>query len=186
MQPAGNSSAHALALRLLAVGVLLAAYPTWADITGRVVAVTDGDTIRVLDASNTEHRIRLSGIDAPARGQPFGTKSREHLADWVAGRQVVVESDKTDRYGRLIGKVLVDETDVNLEQVKAGLAWWYRYYAKEQPRADRRRYEAAEDAAKAAGLGLWVDPDPIEPYAWRKARRAQRFATAWRTTDGAI
>ena len=61
--------------------------------------------------------------------------------------------------------------DANLAQVTAGMAWWYRYYAKEQPVQDRGRYESAEDEAKARGLGLWADPNPINPYEWREANR---------------
>jgi endonuclease YncB( thermonuclease family) len=80
---------------------------TRADITGRVVAVTDGDTIKVLGASNTMHKVRLTGIDAPERGQPYGTASRDHLVSMVAGKEVKVESSKKDRYGRALGKVWV-------------------------------------------------------------------------------
>jgi len=82
-----------------------------ADITGRVVAVTDGDTIKVLDADNTQHKIRLTGIDAPEKKQPFGKVSKEHLASMVAGKEVFVESEKNDRYGRVLGKVWVQPED---------------------------------------------------------------------------
>jgi endonuclease YncB( thermonuclease family) len=112
-----------------------------ADITGRVVAVTDGDTIKVLDASNTEQKVRLTGIDAPERGQPYGTASKDHLASMVAGKEVKVESTKNDRYGRVLGKVWVQPAycptcgktlNTNHAQILAGMAWWYRYYAKDQ------------------------------------------------------
>jgi endonuclease YncB( thermonuclease family) len=151
-----------------------------ADIMGLVVAVTDGDTIKVLDADNTEYKVRLTGIDAPERGQPYNKVSRDHLASMVAGKEVFVESDKQDIYGRELGKVWVQPSDcrscgktlnANYAQVMAGLAWWYRYYAKEQSPEDRGRYESAEDEAKARGWGLWADPDPMNPYQWRKSRR---------------
>ena len=130
----------------------LAASVAHADITGRVVAVTDGDTIKVLDDANNEHKVRLTGIAAPERGQPFGTASRKYLASMVAGREVFVESDKKDRYGRDLGKVWVQPNDcptcgktldVNYAQILAGMAWWYRYYAKEQSLEDIGRYESA-------------------------------------------
>lgn len=159
-----------LLLATIVVAALATAF-AMADVSGRVVAVTDGDTIKVLDANRVEHKIRLTGVDAPERGQPYGNASRKHLANLVAGKQVVVESDKADRYGRILGKVLVDGTDANLEQVKAGYAWWYRYYAKTQLRADRKSYEQAEASAKGAGLGLWADSNPINPYEWRKGKR---------------
>jgi endonuclease YncB( thermonuclease family) len=149
-------------------------------LSGRVVAITDGDTIKVLDSTNTQHKLRLTGIDAPERGQPFGTVSRDHLADMVAGKEVWVESTKSDRYGRILGKVWVqppdcptcDKTlDVNHAQILSGMAWWYRYYAKEQSAEDRGRYESAEDETKARKWGLWADPNPINPYEWRRKER---------------
>jgi endonuclease YncB( thermonuclease family) len=93
-----------------------------ATLTGKVVGVSDGDTITVLDAAKTQHKIRLAGIDAPEKAQPFGQKSKEHLSDSVFGKQVQVEYTKTDKYGRTVGKVLVNGMDANLEQIKAGFA----------------------------------------------------------------
>jgi endonuclease YncB( thermonuclease family) len=94
-------------------------------LTGRVVGVADGDTITVLDANRQQHKIRLAGIDAPEKAQPFGDRSKQNLSALVFDKQVVVESNKQDRYGRTVGKVLVNEIDANLAQVKAGMAWWY-------------------------------------------------------------
>jgi endonuclease YncB( thermonuclease family) len=159
--------------------LLVAAALAKADIAGKVVAVTDGDTIKVLDSDNTEHKVRLMGIDAPERGQPYGTASTKHLASMAAGKEVRVESDKNDLYGRVLGKVWVKPADcptcgktldVNHAQLLAGVAWWYRYYAKEQSAEDRGRYEPAEDEAKARKWGLWADPNPINPYDWRKRK----------------
>ena len=167
-------------LFLNSTALLFLATTTLADVTGRVVAVTDGDTIKVPDTEKVQHKVRLTGIDAPERGQPFGTVSREHLASLVAGKEVRVESDKSDRYGRILGKVWVQPADcpscgktldANHAQLLAGMAWWYRYYAKQQPPEDRGRYESAEDEARARGWGLWADPDPVNPYDWRKSKR---------------
>ena len=72
-------------------------------LSGRVVKVVDGDTVYVLDASNSQHKIRLSGIDAPERGQPFGMKAKEYLSGLVAGKDVRVEWYKRDRYRRIVG-----------------------------------------------------------------------------------
>ncbi len=148
-----------------------------ADITGKVVAVIDGDTIKVLDTDNNEHKVRLAGIDAPEQGQPYSNASRKHLSSLVAGKDVFVESSKQDIYGRDLGKVWVrppdcagcgKNLDANYAQVLAGMAWWYRFYAREQSPEDRGRYESAEDEARARGWGLWADPHPINPYDWRK------------------
>ena len=140
-------------------------------LSGRVVRVTDGDTIVVLDASKVQHKIRLTGIDAPERGQAFGTKSKEHLSDLVAGKSVVVDYSKYDRYQRILGKVLLNGEDVNLEQVKAGLAWHYKKYQGEQSPSDRVKYSDAELEARRHKLGLWHDPSPVPPWEYRQAKR---------------
>ena len=139
-------------------------------IQGEVVGLADGDTITVLDANRTQHKIRLAGIDAPEKRQPFGTRSKESLSAMVFRRQVSVEWKKTDRYGRIIGKVLVGDVDVCLEQVKHGMAWHYKTYEREQLPEDRRAYAAAEDQARRSRVGLWRDPSPVPPWDFRKRR----------------
>ncbi len=121
--------------------------------------LADGDTITVLDANKVQHKIRLSGIDAPEKKQPFGNRSKESLSALAFDKTVNVETSKRDRYGRQIGKVLVDGRDVNLVQVERGMAWFYRQYQREQSPNDRRLYEAAEDAARADKRGLWRDAE---------------------------
>ncbi len=113
---------------LLAASLLLAHASTADTLHGRVVGVSDGDTVTVLDVTNTQWKIRLMGIDAPEKKQAFGSKSKEHLSGLVFNRQVQVEYEKKDRYGRTIGKIMVDGVDANLEQVKAGMAWHYKQY----------------------------------------------------------
>ena len=140
-------------------------------LSGRVVGVHDGDTITVLDANRTQHKIRLAGIDAPELKQAFGSRSKQNISKWVYNRQVIVDWNKRDRYGRTVGIVLVDGHDVNLEQIRAGLAWWYRQYAKEQTPDDRQLYERAENEARAAKRGLWADANPVPPWEWRETKR---------------
>jgi endonuclease YncB( thermonuclease family) len=158
---------------LIAVAVALgfSAVAIAAALTGEVVGVADGDTIKILDAGKVQHVVRLSGIDAPEKGMPFSQLSRHHLSDQVYGRWVEVEGAKSDRYGRLVGKVLLDGRDVNLAQVKAGLAWHYKQYEREQSAFDRHAYAEAEMKASTAKQGLWQDRHAIEPWEWRKARR---------------
>lgn len=138
---------------------------------GRVVGIADGDTITVLDASNTQYKIRLAGIDAPEKKQPFGQVSKKSLSELVYDKSVQVDWSKTDRYGRLVGKVLVNDLDANLEQVKRGLAWHYSKYKKEQVFEDRLMYLHAQRDATEAKLGLWIEPNPIAPWEWRKATK---------------
>jgi endonuclease YncB( thermonuclease family) len=135
---------------------------------GKVINVADGDSITVLDANNTQHKIRLAGIDAPERRQAFGNVSTQSLAEQVAGQFVVVEWDKVDRYGRKVGKVLLAGRDRNLEQIKRGLAWHYKQYQREQSPTDQQAYAAAEADARAARLGLWRDPEQVPPWGFRR------------------
>jgi endonuclease YncB( thermonuclease family) len=140
-----------------------------ATFSGRVVRIEDGDTISVLDDANRNYKIRLQGIDAPEGGQAFGDRSRQNLADEVFGKQVSVEWSKRDQYGRIVGKVLVDGRDVCLEQIRAGLAWHYKYYQNEQSAEDRKMYADAEEEARTEKRGLWVDGDPTPPWEFRRS-----------------
>jgi endonuclease YncB( thermonuclease family) len=142
--------------------------------TGRVLAIADGDTITVLDSANTQHRIRLEGIDAPESHQAFGEQSRLSLSEMIFGKDVSVTYQKIDQYGRLVGKITLDGKDINLEQVKAGMAWHYKFYEAEQTAEDRELYARAEAEARAARRGLWQDPNPIEPYQFRKEEKRER------------
>lgn len=129
---------------------------------GRVVAVQDGDTLTVLDSGRRQHRIRLYQIDAPEKGQGYGAASKKSLSDLVYRRDVTVALVATDRYHREVGTVLLAGTDINLVQVKRGMAWVYRQYAKDPG------YFAAERAARSARVGLWRDVKPVPPWEFRR------------------
>ena len=172
---------------IVLVGLILVSTVAVADVEGKVTAVIDGDTIRVLDSGARLHKIRLTGIDAPERGQAFADASRKHLAMLVAGKVVRVESSKTDRYGRLLGKVRVrpvdcdscDRTlDANLAQIQAGMAWWYYHYAREQAEQDRQSYKAAVERAQQQRIGLWSQAGAIPPWSWRRGVRSAVTAPA--------
>ena len=145
-----------------------------AELVGHVVGVSDGDSLTLLDPLQRRHRVRLSGIDAPEKRQPFGERARQHLASLVYARHVRVVWDKRDRYARLIGRVFVSEcascipVDVGLEQIKAGLAWHYKRYAREQPSRERERYAALERLARERQLGLWTDAHAVPPWDFRR------------------
>ncbi|HEY9209979.1 MAG TPA: thermonuclease family protein [Methylotenera sp.] len=159
--------------KILMAGLMLAfSVISHADlITGRVVSVTDGDTITILDNTNTQHKIRLAGIDAPEKNQAFGAASKKSLSDLDYGQQVTVEWNKHDRYGRRVGKVIVNGMDINLEQIKRGMAWFYKRYQNELSRQDRISYADAQDYAKQGRLGLWADSNPIPPWDFRKQNK---------------
>ena len=138
---------------------------------GKVVRISDGDTITVLDGNKVQHKIRLAGIDAPEKSQAFGERSKQHLSDLVFGKTVTVDWNKSDKYGRTVGKVIVNGQDANLRQVQAGLAWHYKQYEKEQSAADRSAYAHAETDAKTIKSGLWQDTAPTPPWDFRHAPR---------------
>ena len=140
---------------------------------GKVVGVADGDTITVLDAQNTQHKIRLQGIDAPEKAQPFGNKSKQSLHEMVHGKQVLVDYQKKDKYGRVVGKVLLNSVDVCLEQVKRGMAWHYKQFANEQSKTDQEGYAQAELTAQAQSIGLWKEKSPTPPWVFRKPTGAK-------------
>jgi endonuclease YncB( thermonuclease family) len=138
-------------------------------VEGRVVGVSDGDTITILDRAKVQHKIRLAAIDAPERQQPFSDRSKENLSHLVFGKSVAAHCNKRDRYGRQVCKVMRGATDVNLEQIRAGLAWWYREYAKEQSVEERTLYSSTEEDARVRRAGLWQDKNPVPPWGWRSA-----------------
>lgn len=140
-------------------------------VSGKVVSVADGDTITVLDAAKRQHKIRLAGIDAPEKAQPFGTAAKTHLSTLIGASDVCVDWHKLDKYGREVGYVRVGDKDVNHGMVADGYAWHYKKYEREQTREDRARYAAAEHQARSAVRGLWSDPNPIDPGAWRAGKR---------------
>jgi len=142
-----------------------------AEAIGTVIGVSDGDTLTLLDENKNRHRIRLDGIDAPERSQPYGQRARQSLASLAHGRTAQAHCPKTDRYGRAVCRVTVDGVDVGLEQIRRGLAWHYVRYAQEQSVAERSAYEQAERTARSSAAGLWSFRDPTPPWDYRRAQR---------------
>ena len=155
-----------------------------ATLHGHVVSIADGDTLTILDAQYEQHRIRLQGIDAPESAQAFGKVSKHNLSSLVAGREVTVEYQKLDRYGRVVGKVTVDGVDLDLEQVRAGLAWVYTDYEGELSQDDRIAYRTAEREARRLRLGLWADNTPTPPWVFRRRGREARSNVPKRLAAG--
>lgn len=140
---------------------------------GVVVKVKDGDTITLIDSDERSHEVRLAGIDAPEKKQAFGQRSKQSLSDLAYMQKATVHFDKKDRYGREVGKILVNGSDLNLEQIKRGMAWVYRQYQRELSKEDRMLYDHAEGAAKLSRLGLWADAAPSPPWDFRRAKRSE-------------
>lgn len=149
-----------IALLMLAAGLVVGARAE--TLRGVVIGVTDGDTVKVLTEDMKTVTVRVAGIDAPEKGQPFGQRSKEHLSALCFQQQAVVTLRTTDKYGRTVGDVKCRSQDVATEQVRAGLAWYYVKYG--------RGYEALaelEAEARKARQGLWVK-DAMAPWVWRQ------------------
>lgn len=153
---------------LLAISAVLPIVPTnAADLRGRVVGVTDGDTVKLLVGGRTEYKIRLGEIDAPESGQPFGRASKQMLSNLAFGKTVSARVTDVDRYGRSVAVITHGTTNINAEMVRRGGAWAYRRYLSDQ------RYVMWEAEARQARRGLWaLQPDQImSPWDWRASRR---------------
>jgi len=132
--------------------------------SGKCVAVTDGDTIQVMHLGKAE-RLRLYGIDCPEKNQPFGKKAKWFASNLVFKRLVEVKALNKDRYGRTIAWVYVNDTCLNEELLKAGLAWHYKRYSKE------KNLSLLEEKAMGMKVGLWSDPHSIPPWEWRRLKK---------------
>lgn len=154
---------------LLLVGLILVA-PVQSDdlIAARVISVTDGDNLTVIGSENKQVLIRLHGLDCPGLEQPFGENAKEFTSNLCFGKIIMYQMVGIDRFDRTIATVfLEDGKELNLEILKAGLAWHYERYSKRQDYAD------AEEEARRAGIGLWADKGPTPPWEWRKSKRTK-------------
>lgn len=156
---------------LLALLLASSALGQEAVVSVRIVGITDGDTVMALVTGSQLLRVRLSWIDSPEKSQPFGQRSKQHLSELVFGRQVELHTHGLDRYGRTLATVMLDGADINLEQVLSGFAWPYYRYLIEAPADVQVSYRQAESDARAQRRGLWSEPEPVEPWLFRRAAR---------------
>jgi micrococcal nuclease len=129
------------------------------------IAIVDGDTLRVRCDDKPPITIRLAEIDAPEKAQPFGTRSRQHLAKLCFQQQAEIRPLTTDRYGRMVARVTCAGTDANAAQVSAGMAWAFTKYLTDSS------IKQLEQQAREARRGLWSDPSPVPPWDWRHTYR---------------
>lgn len=142
--------------------------------TGKVVAISDGDTLTLLTAEQRQIKIRLAEIDTPEKRQPYGNRARQALSELTFGQPARVVVETVDRYGRTVGTVFVDGVNINREMVRVGAAWVYRQYLQDESLLGLER------EARAAGRGLWGLPaaERVPPWEWRKSRRTRAKASA--------
>jgi micrococcal nuclease len=135
---------------------------------GRVVGISDGDTITLLVDEKTQFKIRLADIDCPEKKQAFGQAAKKYLSDLIYGKTVSVQWKKKDRNNRIIGEIILGNQNINHQMVKAGYAWQYLKYSNDATLAQ------LEMNARKQKLGLWIDPNPIAPWLFRAAKREHK------------
>jgi micrococcal nuclease len=159
--------------------VVVAANLFAADFTGKVVAITGGDTIKVMHGGAAE-RIRLWGIDCPESKQAFGTRAKQFTGDLAFGQSVTVCVRDIDRYKRIVVAEIILPNGRNLNHKPFGPGWrgWYQHYARRE--LILRDLEQKARAARRGLAGLWANPAPVPPWEWRKDRRAPAAGRDWR------
>jgi endonuclease YncB( thermonuclease family) len=158
-------------MRIIIALFILLSYPLVSNaekVFGHVINVASGDKLTILDTSNVIYSVRLAGIDAPETIQPFGKESRNELLGMVYDKEVIVESIKSKRPQILIGRVIINKTDINLYQINHGMAWVSKNYKVELSDQDQQTYTVAELRAKHNKIGLWKDKCPISPWVFRE------------------
>lgn len=153
------------ALALFVIATAVAAPPKITEeLTGKVIGVSDGDTIKVL-VNREQVTVRLEGIDAPEAKQSFGTKSKQALSEMIFGKTIVVKKTGDDRFGRTLGFILLGDTDVNAKMIQDGWAWHFKKYN------DEERLSKLEQEARESKRGLWAESDPLAPWDYRARQK---------------
>lgn len=155
---------------LICTGFVVAAPPKVVEeLSGKVISVADGDTIKVLVDKETI-TVRLEGIDAPETKQSFGKKAKEALAELVVGKNVTVKKTGTDKYKRTLGIVIVGDVDANAKLIEDGWAWHFKKYN------DEGRLAKLEEVARKEKRGLWIDESPLAPWDYRARQKTPEVA----------
>jgi len=146
--------------------LFISSYSYTQTIVGKVVAITDGDTFKLLTNDSTLINVRLANIDCPEKKQPYSKKAKQFASDAISSKIVTIRVLKKDRYKRYISNVIYnDSLNLSYELVKNGLAWHYVKYSKDTI------LQIIEDRAKASKIGLWKEKKPIPPWQWRANKK---------------
>lgn len=156
---------------LLVIATIVSLMFQGREYTGRVIHVSDGDTITLLNHQGRKVTIRLAGIDAPESKQVYGLKAAKALEDKLWKVSVRVVQVGKDRYGRIIGLVYRHDHCINLWMIENGHAWFYPEYSSFLSNINKARWQAAEIHARKKHWGLWQQKNPIRPRVWRKQHR---------------
>lgn len=143
-------------------------------LTCLVIGVADGDTLLArceTSVGSQNIKVRLAEIDAPEKGHPFSTRSKQHLADLCLRKAAMLRTQSLDRFGRTVARVECDGVDAVVSQVEEGFAWAYDDYVTD------KALHALQHTARAAQRGLWIDSEPVAPWVWRRNARTARKIT---------
>ncbi|AZA92660.1 nuclease [Chryseobacterium nakagawai] len=153
--------------RLMLMSLLFPAI-LFSQTSGKVIKISDGDTITVLLKGNTQKKLRLAEVDCPENGQAFGKNAKQFTSAQVFGKTVTFKETSTDRYGRSIAKIYYDNDKyLSKEVIKAGMGWWYFSYSKDDSLGK------LQEKAQQKKIGLWQDVHAVAPWEYRKMRREQ-------------
>lgn len=173
---------HVLTLLSLTAVALFAIPDTHAapskQMQARIATINDGDTITVIDFSQKRHIVQMDGVDAPELGQPYGEASKKHLERRLIKKNVVIMWNRTTKEGAKLGKVLLNNGDVNQLQIRTGSAWATGEITVNYSGNDKARYAGAQAVAKEKGLGLWRAGNAVAPWDWRQQNQAKTAAAA--------
>ena len=154
-----------MVMKYLYIFLLFFSNIVFAQISGKVIGIKDGDTVVILLEGNIQKTLRVAEVDSPENSQPFGKNAKQFTSDQIFGKQINFIETDTDRYGRTIAKIYYDNKYLSAEIIKAGFGWWYYHYSND------KNLEMLEDEASKNKIGLWSDPNSIPPWEWRKLKK---------------
>ena len=154
-----------MVMKYLYIFLLFFSNIVFAQISGKVIGIKDGDTVVILLEGNIQKTLRVAEVDSPENSQPFGKNAKQFTSDQIFGKQINFIETDTDRYGRTIAKIYYDNKYLSAEIIKSGFGWWYYHYSND------KNLEMLEDEASKNKIGLWSDPNSIPPWEWRKLKK---------------
>lgn len=154
-----------MVMKYLYIFLLFFSNIVFAQISGKVIGIKDGDTVVILLEGNIQKTLRVAEVDCPENSQPFGKNAKQFTSDQIFGKQINFIETDTDRYGRAIAKIYYDNKYLSAEIIKAGFGWWYYHYSND------KNLKMLEDEASKNKIGLWSDPNSIPPWEWRKLKK---------------
>ena len=163
-------------LVLLALPLSFSTRGSAASFQGKVATVLDGERITVTSL-NQSLKIKLLGVAAPAKNQPYAELAAQHLSQLVSDKYVVVRYTGLGQDGYVMGRVTLNNVDIGAQMIRDGVAWYNKSEGTDLSEQDRQQYATCEQAARSEARGLWQDPAPIAPWEYRKQQLSRTTAS---------